>query len=140
MYEADRPVPVVERPQVRALLDAEDPADEFAAAARFGAQTLLRLYPIYRAFEQAVSAEPVLREPWRDYQQRRRSDMHRLVAALDAAGRLRPGLTVERAVDTLWALITWHAVALLVEEAGWGPAELTNWLEDLLRTLLTGPP
>jgi hypothetical protein len=62
-----------------------------------------------------------------------------LVGALDGAGQLWAGLTVERAVDTLWALVTWHAVALLVEEAGWGPAEVTAWLEDLLRTLLTRP-
>jgi AcrR family transcriptional regulator len=132
----DQPVPVADRPQVRALVDAEDPAEGFAEAARFGAETLLRLYPIYRAFEQAVAAEPALRTPWRDYQQRRRSDMRQLVVALHKAGRLRPGLSVERATDSVWALITWHTVALLAEEGGWGREEFAPWLEDLLTTLL----
>lgn len=135
----DEQVPVADRPQVRALVDADDPAEGFAQAARFGAETLVRLYPIYRAFEQAVAAEPALREPWRDYQQRRRSDLRPLVVALDRAGRLRRGLSVERAIDTVWALVTWHTVALLVEEGGWGRKELAPWLEDLLTTLLTEP-
>ncbi len=135
----DEPVAMADRPPMRALLDAGDPAGGLAAAARFGAQALLRLYPIYRAFEQAAGAEPALREPWRDYQQRRRADLRDLVVALDRAGQLRPGLAVERATDTLWALITWHTVALLVEEGGWDAAELTAWLADLLRTLLTAP-
>lgn len=135
----DEPVPMADRPQVRALVDADDPARSFAEVARFGAETLLRLYPIYRAFEQAVAAEPALREPWRDYQHRRRSDMRQLVVALDTAGRLRPGLSIEQAIDTVWALVTWHPVALLVEEGGWGREELAPWLEDLLTTLLTRP-
>jgi AcrR family transcriptional regulator len=135
----DEPVPMADRPPMRALVDADDPVESFAEAARFGAETLLRLYPIYRAFEQAVGAEPALRTAWRDYQQRRRSDMRQLVVALHQAGRLRPGLSVERATDTVWAIVTWHTVALLAEEGGWGHAQLASWLEDLLTTLLTGP-
>jgi hypothetical protein len=60
------------------------------------------------------------------------------VRTVREAGGLRPGLTVERATDTLWALVTWHAVALLVEERGWSRRRLTAWLEDLFTTLL-GP-
>lgn len=133
------PVPMADRPQWRALVDADDPAASFAQAARFGAETLLRLYPIYRAFEQAAATEPALHAPWRDYQQRRRSDMRQVVEAVHKAGRLRPELSVERATDTLWALVTWHTVALLAEEGGWGREEFAPWLEDLFTTLLTGP-
>ena len=42
----------------------------------------------------------------------------------------------DRAVDALWALLTWHPVALLVEERGYGEAELTTWLETLFAALL----
>jgi len=40
------------------------------------------------------------------------------------------------AVDVVWALVTWHPAALLVEERGYGEAELTTWLETLLAALL----
>ena len=62
--------------------------------------------------------------------------MARVVAAVQALSPLRPGLTEERAVDTIWALLTWHPVALLVGERGWAANELEEWLRDMLCTLL----
>lgn len=129
----EEPVAIADRAGVRAIVDATDPAAQARAAAQLGAETLLRLYPIYRAFEQAAATDPELREHWREYQTRRYADAARIVAALPA---LRPGLTEERATATLWALITWHPVALLVEERGWTPEQLTGWLEDLFTTLV----
>jgi len=134
----DEPVAMADRPEMRALLAADDPEAQARLAAQLGAPTLLRLYPIYRAFEQAAATDSALHDAWRDYQRRRRSDVRRVVRAVADAGGLRPGLSVERATDTLWALIDWHPVALLVEERGWGQAQLVRWLEDILVTLL-GP-
>jgi hypothetical protein len=130
---------VAERPQIKALREPGDPLAKARLAGRYGAEALVRLYPIYRAFEQAAAAEPELREAWRDYQRRRRTDVRQLVQAMADAGELRSGLSVERATDTLWALIGWHPVALLVEELGWSRAQIARWLEDLLVTLITGP-
>ena len=129
----EAPVAIADRPALRAIVDATDPAEQARAAARLGAATLLRLYPIYRAFEQAAGTDPELHAHWREYQTRRYADAARLVAALPA---LRPGLTRERATETIWALITWHPVALLVEERGWTQEELTDWLEGLFSTLV----
>ena len=129
----DEPVAMADRPRVRAIVAATDPAEQTRAAARLGAETLLRLYPIYRAFEQAAAIDAELRAHWQEYQTRRYADTTRIVAALPA---LRPGLTRERATETIWALVTWHPVALLVEERGWTAEQLTEWLEDLFTTLL----
>jgi AcrR family transcriptional regulator len=99
---------------------------------------LLRLYPLLRAFEEAAATEPAVREPWRGHERWRRAELKRLVKARAEAGRLRPGLTVGRATDTLWALLTWHTVALLLEQRGWGRAKLRERLEQLIETVLTG--
>jgi AcrR family transcriptional regulator len=131
----DEPVPLADRAGMRAVLAAE-PAARARLAAQFGASVLLRLYPIYRAFEQAAATDPVLHAAWRDYQQRRRADVRKVVRALAGVGGLRPGLSVERATDTVWALVGWHPVALLVEERGWSQAQLTRWLEDVFVSLL----
>lgn len=104
------------------------------------AGALLRRYPVERAFEEAAQAEPVLREAWRRHERARRAGLKALVRAAADAGRLRPGLTVGRATDTLWALVTWHAVALLVEQRGWTRAKLATWLNQLIETTLSGPP
>ena len=104
------------------------------------AGTLLRRYPVERAFEEAAHAEPTLREAWRRHERARRAGLKTLVRAHAEAGRLRPGLTVGRATDTLWALVTWHTVALLVEQRGWGRAKLAVWLDQLVETTLTDGP
>jgi AcrR family transcriptional regulator len=120
-------VPVADREEFRALLSIEDPAERIRLAARQGAATLVRLYPIYRAFEQAAAAEPALKQHWRDYQHRRRADLTRLAEAIPAP---------DGAVDTLWALLTWHPVALLVEERGWTEDQVAEWLAGVLTALL----
>jgi TetR/AcrR family transcriptional regulator, regulator of autoinduction and epiphytic fitness len=132
----DEPVPVAERPQMKAILAERDPAARARAVARMSAAVLMRLYPIYRAFEQAAASEPALHDAWRDYQSRRRADVRSLVRAVADAGGLRSGLSVDRATDTLWALVGWHPVALLIEERGYTEAKLVRWLEDVFVALL----
>ncbi|WP_432968295.1 TetR/AcrR family transcriptional regulator [Dactylosporangium sp. CA-233914] len=104
------------------------------------AGALLRRYPVERAFEEAANAEPALREAWRRHERARRTGLKHLVRTAADEGRLRPDLTVGRATDTLWALLTWHTVALLVEQRGWGRAKLAAWLDQLVETTLTSGP
>ncbi|MEV6932788.1 hypothetical protein AB0M46_51010, partial [Dactylosporangium sp. NPDC051485] len=68
----------------------------------------------------------------------RRAALKRLVRAAADDGRLRPGLTVGRATDTLWAIVTWHTVALLIEQRGWSRAKLAQWLDQMTETVLHG--
>lgn len=124
------PVPVADRPEFGALLTAGDPAEQVRLLAAQGAAVLMRLYPLYRAFDHAAAAEPALKDHWRDYQQRRRADLTRLAEAMRAP---------DGAVDSLWALLTWHPVALLVEERGWTQAQIERWLAGLLTAILTPP-
>jgi AcrR family transcriptional regulator len=132
----DEPVPLLRRPAMQALLAERDPAEQARLAGRIGADTMIRLYPIYRAFDQATAVEPELREHWRDYQRRRRSDIRLVVKAIADSGSLRPGRSVDRATDTLWALVTWHPIAMLVEERGWSKSRIARWIEGLFIDLL----
>jgi hypothetical protein len=111
-----------------------------AAGPEDTAGALLRRYPAERAFEEAALGEPALREVWRRHERARRAALKTIVRELADAGRLRPGLTVGRATDTLWALVTWHTVALLVEQRGWGRAKLAAWLDRLIETTVTTAP
>jgi hypothetical protein len=77
-----------------------------------------------------------LRDHWREYQRRRHRDVGRLVEAIAANTPLRDGFAARHATDTIWALVTWHPVSLLVEERGWSEADVAAWLEDLLGALL----
>ncbi len=57
--------------------------------------------------------------------------MRRFVAELDAAGGLRPGVSVEEGADLVWATNAPEFYLLLVEERGWHPDRFEHWLIEL---------
>jgi AcrR family transcriptional regulator len=134
----DDPVPLADRPALQAVFTAGSGQEAARSAAAAGAPMLLRLYPLYRAFEQAAATDPQIAEQWREYQDRRREDVREVVSAVQQIAPLRPGLDTEQAIDTLWALVGWHPVALLVEHRGWGRGDVQRWLEDVFTALLLG--
>jgi AcrR family transcriptional regulator len=135
----DDATPLLERPQAQAVLTAAIARDAVTLGAAMGAPMLLRLYPLYRAFEQAAATDAKIAALWKEYQQRRRHDVLRVVRSVEKGSGLRPGLDTERATDVLWALIGWHPVALLVEERGWTSGQIQLWIEELLTLILLGP-
>jgi len=132
------PTPLVERPAMEAVLSAATGRDKARLAAALGAPMLLRLYPLYRAFEQAAAVDSQIAERWRNYQERRHQDVRRVIEAVEAVTPLRAGLDADRAADTMWALIGWHPVALLVEQRGWTEREVQDWMEDIFVAVLLG--
>lgn len=135
----DEPTPLADRPGLQAVLSAGNGHDMARLGAAVGAPLLLRLYPLYRAFEQAAAVDQEIARQWQDYQDRRRRDVRRVVEAVEAVSPLRSGLDTDRATDSLWALIGWHPVALLVEQRGWGAHEIQRWIEDIFVAILLGP-
>jgi AcrR family transcriptional regulator len=134
----DEEVSLIDRPQAQAVLAASSAREAVQLGAALGAPLLLRLYPLYRAFEQAAGTDPEVAKLWREYQQRRRADVSRVVLAVQQASGLRAGLDAERATDIIWALIGWHPVALLVEERAWSPEQIQQWIEEMLTLVLLG--
>jgi hypothetical protein len=58
---------------------------------------------------------------------------------LDELGALRPGLTVERAAELIWALNSPEVWGLLVGERGWTPDEWQAWQERALADAVLAP-
>jgi len=82
-----------------------------------------------------------LAQVWAVWQQRHAEAMRRAVAALQARGGLRPGLSVREAVDILYTLTGTDVYRVLVRECGWSPARYERWLFRLgCRELLSDLP
>jgi hypothetical protein len=62
--------------------------------------------------------------------------MRRFAGRLDEQGRLRPGLTPDRAADVIWTLCAQANFDALVGERGWSHQEYETWLADLLADAL----
>ena len=114
-------VPMVERPQVRALLDADDPR---AAAGRLRGhrrQVNARVGPLYRILVSAAGTDPDAAAQLDELTRQRQQGQRSIARALSRAGALRPELRERDAADLIHALLSPELYRLLVLDRGWSP-------------------
>jgi len=134
----DEPVPLAERPEIRAMLADPDPAAKlrrYAALARTLAERIGPLTGVLLAGARS-GGDPDLTELAATTDQERLAGATAVVTHLAATGGLRAGLDRDRARDTLWALISPDLYRLLVVERGWSHDDYEHWLADTLITSL----
>jgi AcrR family transcriptional regulator len=112
---------------------------------RIGAGVLRRLnersWLVADILRSAHGSDEKLASTWRLWQDRHLEANRRAVAALAQAGRLRAGLTPDRAVDLLYAVTGTEVYRALVRERGWTPEQYEEWLFALgCRELLGRDP
>jgi AcrR family transcriptional regulator len=87
----------------------------------------------------ASSFSPELRSIEEEFEELRYRMQAARVRALEAAGHLAPGLTLEEARRILWALTHREIYRSLVTVGGWSAARYERWLADLIRSQLVSP-
>jgi AcrR family transcriptional regulator len=136
----DEPVPMSERPEIRAIVDEPDPRRKLALYAALARRLAERLGPLLAVLLRARGADPDLEVFARTTADERLAGCGPVVGMLASAGALRPGLDPARAVDLLWALIAPELYLLLVIERDWSPDEYESWLATAIAdALLAGP-
>jgi AcrR family transcriptional regulator len=135
----DHPIVADERDYVQAMKAEPDPTRKLAIYARAVCTIQGRLAPLLMALRDAASTEPEAEQVWHQISQRRAANMRRLILDVRTAGGLRPGLTVDEAADTVWALNSSEIYLLLTGERGWPPARFERWLHDTWCRLLLPP-
>ncbi len=121
-------MPPEQRPAVRKMAEEPDPRHvlELHAATQPGIHA--RSGPYDRVLREAASADPDLADVWRQLEAQRLTGMRRLAQRLHDLGALRPGLSVEKARDILWAVNSHAVYDLLVVQRGWPPERYRDWI------------
>lgn len=129
----DEPVPLSERPEVRALYALDDPRAFLRGYAALGRRLLDRVGPLLLQISAgAASGDPDL------VAMRRTTDAERLTGTLmvarrvDELGGLTDGLTTERARDRIWTLNSVEVWHLLTGSLGWSGDEYTAWIGEAM--------
>lgn len=136
----DEPVPLLDRPVMRALGDAPDPAALIAAWVEVGREISERVAPIMRVVRDSAAVDPDMAAQWQANEQQRAIAFGVLARQLHERGALRPGLDVRSAVDVIVAV---HGLEtfLLLKDRGWSPRRWQAWdTEMLCAALLADPP
>jgi AcrR family transcriptional regulator len=134
----EEPIPMIERPEIRAVFAATTPREKVAHYAAAARQVGERLGPLLsRLLAAARSGEPDLVDFLATTNQERLAGTGAIVGHLAETGGLRAGLDPDRARDIVWTLISPEVYELLVGDRGWSHDEYERWLAQALAEAVT---
>ncbi len=130
------PVPLLERPAVRAAAAEPDARRRAELLAGVIAGVLERTAPVQRVIAGAVAVEAELDEVLAEDDRRRRRTHGAFVDILRQGGGLRPGLSRSEAVDTLSAMANPDTYRYLTVRRGFTRRRYQRWLAASIQRLL----
>jgi AcrR family transcriptional regulator len=128
----DQAIPVLDRPEVTALLAEPDPDELVAGFARFNVAINERSGQIYQILASAACSEPEAANLLGEYTQQRQQGQRRIARALARAGALRADVGERDAADLIHVFMSPEVYRLLVTDRGWSRARYEQWLTDAL--------
>ena len=132
----DEPVPMLERPHIKAMQHEPDARRILASYARHVRQTAARTAPLHQVVQAAAGLDADIRALAEDGRAQRLRGMQVMAQHLADRGALKPGLTPLEAADILWLLNDPSVYHRLVIEQKWDPDRYQDWLADALISLL----
>jgi AcrR family transcriptional regulator len=136
----DEPVPINDRPTMRALRDAADGRTCLAWYAKLGRELAERVLPLANVLiAQAATGDPDLRAFVELIEGQRATGNRSVAEHIATRFGLRDGLDVDGATDILWTLSAPEVADRLVRRRGWGWDRTERWLADTMADALLGP-
>lgn len=137
----DEPIPMIDRPEIQAVLAATNPRDKLARYAAAARQVGERVGPMLaKLLAAARGGDPELTQFRTTINNERLVGADAVVSHLAATGGLRTDLEPRRARDIVWTLIAPEVYELLVNDRDWSPDEYEQWLAQALGDALAAPP
>jgi AcrR family transcriptional regulator len=124
----DRPVPLVDRPEMRLLLDQRDAAAVLTGWAAMLTEIDARTAALFHVLETAAGVDDTAQALYDESQQRRHRGAADIVSRLIDHGALKPGLSREDAVDIAWLAGDPILFTRLVGSRGWPVDRFAEWL------------
>lgn len=136
----DEPVPMAERPLLRAVLEAPDGRASLAAYALMSRVLGKRVTPLLTMLlAQAASGDPDLAAFAETVEGERAAGTAATARYVAERFGLREGLSADEACDVLWALTAPDLADRLVRRRGWGWDRYERWLAVTMADALLGP-
>jgi AcrR family transcriptional regulator len=128
----DESVPMLDRPNVRALLADKDPKRQIAGFAAVVRDVLTRGAAVHRILADAARSDDEAATLLVEIGRQRHEGQQRIARSLARARALRPGLRERDAADIIHALASPEMYSLLVSDRGWREERYEKWLRGIL--------
>lgn len=133
----DEAVPLAARPEAIAVRDAQSPATAAIAYAQLAQLISSRVDPLLRVILGARDTDPTLAQFAATTERERHAGSTFYVKHWASQGWLRNDISLDRAIDTVWALNSPQPRWLLLDN-GWSEQDYTRWLADLIQHAIFG--
>jgi AcrR family transcriptional regulator len=135
----DQPVPLRERPEVRALYEVHDPGELLHGYARLGRTVLERVGPLMlQIVAGAAAGDPDLTEHRRVTDEERLLGTGMVATRVQELGGLSPRLTWQGARDRIWTLNSVEVWHLLTGTLGWSGSAYEQWIGEAMCAAVLG--
>lgn len=135
----DEPIEYQHRPEVRAALDAEDPAAMLDAFAHLHRAVMQRSSALQHVLATSAAVDDEAAEMLEVTRRQRHTGQSRIVRNLATRGVLRPGLSEAMAADIVYTVMSPEVHRILTVERDWSEERFEAWLATTLRTQLLSP-
>jgi AcrR family transcriptional regulator len=123
----DEPVAMLDRPWVQQVRTEPDGRRALAIWLTNSRVIFTRVAPIMKIVRDAAGADPEMAAQWEVNQQQRLTAHRTLAQQLADKQALQPQISVEKAADIIFTLVSLEVYQLLTAECGWTPAEWERW-------------
>ena len=128
----DRPVAMLDRPRVRALLPDPDPLNQLAGFAALLRDLMGRSAPVHRILADAARSDREAARLLAEITRQRHEGQRRIARSLARSGALNAELRERDAADIIHALASPEVYGLLVLDRGWSAERYEAWLRQIL--------
>ncbi len=128
----DQAVAMADRPQVRALVEDEDPKNQLAGFAALLGEVMDRVGAVHRILADAARSDEDAASLLAEIARQRHEGQQRIARSLARSGALRPELGERDAADVIYALASPELYGLLVFDRGWSGERYGTWLRSIL--------
>lgn len=132
--------PLLETAGAREVAAETEPRRMLALFVDHLSQVQERVIPTYEVMKSAARSEPDVAKLVVRMQAYRFANITTLPARLAELGALRPGLSIQGAGRTIWAIASPEVRQMLESFAGWSAESYRVWLAETLATLLLRAP
>jgi AcrR family transcriptional regulator len=132
----DEPVPLLDRSWARRVRDEPDGRRALAIWLRNARAVFGRVAPIMNVVRDAAGSDPEMAAQWQTNLAQRYVAQRAVVQQLADKHALRPDLTVDRAADIVFCLVSSEVYQLFTVERGWPPAHWERWIKETLATAI----
>lgn len=132
----DEPVPMSERPAVRAIIAERDPRRMVRMWVDMVVDVFSRAWPLEGVVLAAADVDAEARALQDLIHRETLAGATAFVTHLAGTGGLRADLSIELGADICWALVNSRLQQLLVDARGWSLHEYGEWLTEVVSTTL----